>query len=74
MLHFQLKKLKGGIGINLGVGLLIAFSYILFFQFSSTLSTNGDLQPWIAVWIPNFLYIITRDNTFEETVQKLISY
>ena len=52
------KKVKGGIGINLGIGLLIAFSYILFFQFSSTLATNGDLQPWIAVWIPNFLYIL----------------
>ena len=45
-------------GKNLGIGLLIAFSYILFFQFSSTLSTNGDLEPWIAVWIPNFLYIL----------------
>ena len=55
---FSSKKVKGGIGINLGLGLLIAFSYILFFQFSSTLATNGDLQPWIAVWIPNFLYII----------------
>ena len=55
---FSSKKVKGGIGINLGFGLLIAFSYILFFQFSSTLATNGNLQPWIAVWIPNFLYII----------------
>ena len=52
------KKKKGGMGMNLGLGLLISFSYILFFQFSSTLATNGDLQAWIAVWIPNFLYII----------------
>ena len=52
------KKIKGGIGINLGIGLLISFTYILFFQFSSTLSTNGDLAPWIAVWIPNFIFII----------------
>ena len=52
------KKVKGGIGINLGLGLLISFSYILFFQFSSTLATNGDLQAWIAVWIPNIIYMI----------------
>ena len=45
-------------GTNMGLGLLISFSYILFFQFSSTLATNGNLQAWIAVWIPNFLYII----------------
>ena len=51
------KKKKGGIGTNMGLGLLISFSYILFFQFSSTLSINGNLEPWIAVWIPNILYI-----------------
>ena len=38
----QQKKTKEGIGTNMGLGLLISFSYILFFQFSSTLSTNGD--------------------------------
>ena len=52
------KKIKGGISYNLGLGLIISFSYILFFQFSSTLSTNGNLEPWIAVWIPNIIYII----------------
>ena len=51
------KKKKSGVGTNMGIGLLISFSYILFFQFSSTLSTNGTLEPWIAVWIPNILYI-----------------
>ena len=51
------KKKKGGIGTNMGLGILISFSYILFFQFSSTLSINGNLEPWIAVWIPNILYI-----------------
>ena len=51
------KKKKGGIGTNMGLGLLISFSYILFFQFSSTLSINGNLEPWIAVWIPNILYV-----------------
>ena len=51
------KKRKSGIGTNMGLGLLISFSYILFFQFSSTLSINGNLEPWIAVWIPNILYV-----------------
>ena len=52
------KKVKGAIGTNMGLGLLISFSYILFFQFSSTFSTNGNLEPWLAVWIPNILYIL----------------
>lgn len=52
------KKVKGAIGTNMGLGLLISFSYILFFQFSSTFATNGNLEPWLAVWIPNILYIL----------------
>tara|TARA_Y100001968_G_scaffold330998_1_gene384319 strand:- start:809 stop:1888 length:1080 start_codon:yes stop_codon:yes gene_type:complete len=54
---FSSKKKKRGLGTNIGIGLLISFSYILFFQFSSTLSIKGNLEPWIAVWIPNILYI-----------------
>ena len=52
------RKVKGGIGLHLGLGLLISFSYILFMQISTTFATNGDLSPIIAVWIPNFLFII----------------
>ena len=52
------RKVKGAIGTNIGLGLLISFSYILFFQFSSTFATNGNLEPWLAVWIPNILYIL----------------
>jgi lipopolysaccharide export system permease protein len=29
------KKVKGGIGMQLGIGLLISFSYIVFMQFST---------------------------------------
>lgn len=50
------KKIKGGIGLNLGLGLLISFSYILFDTMSATFVTNGVASPMIAVWIPNILY------------------
>lgn len=50
------RKVKGGIGLHLGLGLLISFSYILFMQISTTFATNGDLSPFIAVWIPNLIF------------------
>ncbi len=50
------RKIRGGIGIHLGAGLLISFSYILFMQISTTYATNGNLSPSLAVWIPNILY------------------
>jgi lipopolysaccharide export system permease protein len=52
------KKVKGGIGMQLGIGLLISFSYIVFMQFSSQFAINGSLSPFIAVWIPNMLFAI----------------
>ena len=50
------RKVRGGVGLHLGAGLLISFAYILFMQVSTTFATNGDLSPIIAVWIPNFLF------------------
>ena len=52
------RKIKGGIGIHLGIGILIAFTYILFMQVSTTFSTNSNLNPALAVWIPNLCYSI----------------
>ena len=52
------KKTRGGIGIHLGIGILIAFTYILFMQVSTTFATNSNLAPALAVWIPNLCYIL----------------
>ena len=51
------RKIKGGIGLHLGLGILIAFTYILFMQISTTFATNGNLSPLIAVWIPNIVFM-----------------
>ena len=50
------RKVKGGIGLYLGSGLALSFSYILFQTISSTFAVNGNTPPFIAVWIPNILY------------------
>jgi lipopolysaccharide export system permease protein len=50
------KKVKGGIGMQLGIGLLISFSYIVFIQFSSQFAISGAFSPIIASWIPNIIF------------------
>ena len=50
------RKVKGGIGLYLGIGLALSFSYILFQTVSATFAINGNTPPFIAVWIPNILY------------------
>lgn len=52
------RKVRGGMGLHLGLGLLISFSYILFMQFSTVFATNGGMNPLLAVWLPNILYAV----------------
>lgn len=56
-LSLSSRKVKGGMGLQLGVGLALSFGYILFQTISSTFAINGNVPPMIAVWIPNVLYI-----------------
>lgn len=51
------RKVKGGMGLNIALGLLLAFSYILLFTISSSYAINGALSPFMAAWLPNFIFI-----------------
>jgi len=51
------RKIRGGIGMQIGIGLALSFSYILFMQFASQFSLKGGVNPFISLWIPNFLYL-----------------
>ncbi len=52
------RKTRGGIGMHLGVGLALTFSYILLMQISTVFSTYGSLSPVVASWIPNIIYFV----------------
>jgi lipopolysaccharide export system permease protein len=52
------RKVKGGMGLHIGIGLMLSFTYILFMQVSSSFAVSGLTSPFIAVWLPNFLYIL----------------
>lgn len=52
------KKSRGGIGVQLGFGIFLSFTYILFQQFSNTFAVNGSIPSLIAVWIPNMIFAV----------------
>ena len=50
------QKVRGGIGLHIGIGLLISFTFILFMQVSTTFAASGLVSAAMAVWIPNILF------------------
>ncbi|MCD8207948.1 MAG: LptF/LptG family permease, partial [Bacteroidales bacterium] len=50
------KKRRGGMGWNIGIGIALAFAYILFLRFSQMFVFTGVMPPGIAMWIPNIIY------------------
>ncbi len=52
------RKVRGGTGMHLGMGIAIAFTFILMLQVTSVFAVFGNLPPTIALWIPNFIFAI----------------
>ncbi len=50
------RKVKGGMGVNIGIGLVLSFLYILFQTVSSTFAVSGEMSVPFAVWLPNIVF------------------
>jgi lipopolysaccharide export system permease protein len=50
------RKVRGGIGLPLGLGILLSFTYILFIQFANMFALKGGLPPLVAVLVPNIIF------------------
>ncbi|MCZ2224970.1 MAG: LptF/LptG family permease [Chitinophagales bacterium] len=52
------RKVRGGSGIHLAVGIAIAALYIVTDKFSTIFSTKGNFSPLIAAWLPNIFFCL----------------
>ncbi len=52
------RKIRGGIGLQIAIGVVISFTYILFTQFSKQFAIGGLLPVMAAVWLPNIFFLI----------------
>lgn len=50
------KKIRGGTGLNMGIGIGLSFAYILFSKISDQWAISGSMTPFLAVWTPNFIF------------------
>jgi lipopolysaccharide export system permease protein len=49
-------KRRGGMGVNLAIGILVAFSFVFFDKIFGTLAEKSSIPPILAVWFPNFVF------------------
>ncbi|MBP6373596.1 MAG: LptF/LptG family permease [Flavobacterium sp.] len=49
-------KRRGGMGMNLAIGILLAFSFVFLDKIFGVLAEKSSIPPIISVWIPNVIF------------------
>ncbi|AYB31423.1 LptF/LptG family permease [Chryseolinea soli] len=52
------RKSRGGTGLQIALGFVLSFLFILFFTLFRTFAEAGSMPPQISVWIPNIIFFI----------------
>lgn len=52
------RKSRGGTGLQIAVGFVLSFIFILFFTLFRTFAEAGSTPPEISVWIPNIIFAL----------------
>lgn len=52
------RKVRGGMGVHLAVGVSLGASYIVLSKFSVTFAQGKLMPPILGVWIPNIIYTL----------------
>ncbi|MDR2912271.1 MAG: LptF/LptG family permease [Alistipes sp.] len=50
------RKVRGGTGLHIGLGITLCFGYILFSRFAEEFAKGGILPPSLSVWMPNIIF------------------
>jgi lipopolysaccharide export system permease protein len=50
------RKVRGGSGLLLALGLVMAAVFVIMDKFSVTFATKGNFSPLLAAWMPNFIF------------------
>lgn len=52
------RKIRGGVGLNLSIGIILGALFVVIAQFSETFSTNLSMPPALGAWMPNIIFFI----------------
>ena len=63
------RKIRGGSGVHLAIGIIIASVYIMSDRFSSVFSIKGNLSPLLAAWLPNIFFSVIAIWLFRKAIK-----
>jgi lipopolysaccharide export system permease protein len=49
-------KRRGGMGMNLAIGILLAFSFVFLDKIFGVLAEKSTMPPMLAIWLPNIVF------------------
>jgi lipopolysaccharide export system permease protein len=61
------RKTRGGSGMHLALGIVIAAMFIISDRFSTVFATKGSLPPLLAAWLPNIAFAIVAYLLYRRT-------
>jgi len=61
------RKTRGGSGMHLALGIIIAALFIVSDRFSTVFATKSNLPPLLAAWLPNIVFSILAYYLFRKT-------
>ena len=60
------RKVRGGSGFHLAMGIILAALFILTDRLSTILSTKGNFPPMLAAWMPNLIFFFVTIYLFRK--------
>ncbi len=63
------RKIRGGVGLHIALGLLLSCIYILSMHVCTTFGNSGIIHPILAVWIPNIIFSIVAFSLYKKAQQ-----
>lgn len=61
------RKTRGGSGLHLAFGIVAASAFVIMDRFSTVFSTKGNLNPVLAAWLPNIIFLIVTFVVYKKT-------
>jgi lipopolysaccharide export system permease protein len=61
------RKTRGGSGMHLALGIIIASIFIVSDRFSTVFATKGNLPPLLAAWLPNLIFSVIAIKMYRDT-------